>query len=72
MDLLEALSLARRIWPRLVSLLVLAAVVLAPRPTASLIEGAARARAQQVVSLLDRALETTLKPEPDRRPHRSR
>jgi outer membrane PBP1 activator LpoA protein len=73
MDLLESLALARRITPRLVSLLILAAVIFAPRPTASLMEGAAEARAQQVVALLDRALESTLESgSGHRHSHRSR
>jgi hypothetical protein len=67
MDLLEFLALARRIWPRFVALLVLAAVILAPRPTASLVEGVAEARARQVVSLLERALRSTLEPNSKRR-----
>lgn len=67
MDLLEFLALARRIWPRFVALLVLAAVILAPQPTASLVEGVAEARARQVVSLLDRALRSALEPNSNRR-----
>jgi len=73
MDPLGSLELARRIWPRVVSLLLLTAVVLAPRPTAALIEGAAEARARQIISLLDRALESALKPESGHRHlHRAR
>jgi len=52
MDVLDAIGLARQFWPRLVAVLLLAALLYFPKPSYGLIEAAAERRAQEITSLL--------------------
>ena len=69
MDALELLGIGRRIWPRLVAVLVIGAFVFAPHFSAGLTERIAEARTRQITSLLDHALRSVVH-HPGR--HRSR
>lgn len=62
MDVLEGLALARHFCPRLVAVLILAALIFFPKPSYGLIEAAARSRAQEFTSLLLHAVLPVDKP----------
>lgn len=54
--LLQILSIARRLWPTPVSLLVAGAFVLAPRPTAALIEKEAEVQGQKIGAMMSQLI----------------
>lgn len=53
MGLFELLPIAQRLWPVPVGLLVTAACILAPRPTAALIEREAETKGREIAAVLD-------------------
>lgn len=55
-SLFSLLSIAQRIWPVPVGLLVAAACIFAPRPTAALIEREAEAKGREMAALFDNAI----------------
>lgn len=57
----------RYFWPRLFAVLLLAAVILFPKPTFGLIEAEARHRAQEYTALLVEAVLPDAKPQGDKR-----
>jgi hypothetical protein len=59
MDLLDALGVARQLWPRLVAIVVLAAFYFLPQLSTDVIMQAAQERAQRIVTLLDGSLGST-------------
>jgi hypothetical protein len=71
MDLFEAFAVSRRIWPRMTAAIVLAALIFAQRPAASLLEHAAEIHAQRIVTVLEQALDSTLNPRPEHSRQRS-
>jgi hypothetical protein len=60
MDEFGALGVMQRIWPRLVAILVLAALYFFPQTSANLIARAAEHRAQRITSLISDALGPTV------------
>jgi hypothetical protein len=60
MDLLDALGLASRLWPRLVAIIVAATILLFPHPASGLFRDAVDARAAQVTALIEKILRPML------------
>jgi hypothetical protein len=60
METLEALAVARRLWPRLVPVLVAASLYFAPQFSAAVLVQAGEERARQIASILDRAIRSAI------------
>lgn len=60
MDTLDLLGLSRHLFPRLVAVVVLLALILAPNFCAGLILRAAESRARQITTMFDHAFRSTL------------
>jgi hypothetical protein len=69
MDWLDALGLARQVWPRLAAFVVLAAFYFFPQLSTDLIVQAAHERAERVLTVFSESFEAT--PEDPQR-HRPR
>lgn len=67
MDALDGLALARHFWPRLVAVVVLAALVFFPKPSYGLIEAEAKQRAREYTALLMEAVSPDAKLQGDKR-----
>jgi hypothetical protein len=59
-SILEALGVARRLWPRLVTAAVAACFCFAPQFSAGVIVQAGEERARQITSILDRAVRSAI------------
>ena len=60
MDILDALGLASRLWPRLVAVIVAATILLFPHTASGLFRDAVDARAAQVTALMEKVLRPLL------------
>lgn len=60
METLEALGLARRLWPRLIAVLVVAGLCFAPQPSAAVLMQAGEEKARQITSILDRVVRSAM------------
>jgi len=68
MDTFELLSLGRNLFPRLVPVVVVLALIFAPNFSAGLILRAAESRAQQITSMLGHVLRAPLEHQRRHRP----
>jgi hypothetical protein len=60
MDILDALGLAGRLWPRLVAVIVAATILLFPHTASGVFRDAVDARAAQVTALLEKVFRPML------------
>ncbi len=60
MNLLDVFSLAERIWPRLVGIAVVVALIVFPQTATSIVWRVAREKGAQITSLLEHAIDPML------------
>lgn len=67
MGLLDVLSLAGRVWPRLIGIAIVVVLIVAPNTAASVVWQLAREEEQQITSRLEHAIDPMLRHRPHSR-----